>query len=126
MRPTRPHHLGAPLDGDEQPPTVAAVQAEIDRAEIELMYAIAEHRKAWARMRLRLQERDALVDKPGGLAAIDSDPIWKKRTGDVAWWRDEMTAQATALAALEQMREKRIQRKVGPALNPSVRLGREA
>jgi hypothetical protein len=81
------------------------------RCEVELLYAIAQHRKAWTAMRRRAEERDALVDKPGGLAAIEADPIWKKRTGDVSWWRDEMTAQATTRQALAAMKEALLQEK---------------
>jgi hypothetical protein len=101
---TKPHVLGAPLQGDEQPPTLAEIDAEIKRAEIELMYAIAKHRKAWKVMRQRAEARDEASGKVGMLSTLESDPHWKKATGDVSWWRDEMTAQASALQALRHMR----------------------
>lgn len=79
------------------------IQDELTRAGVELVYALARHRKAWQAMARRLDERAALVDVPGGLAAIDSDPIWKNRTHDVAWWRDEVTCQSTAILALQAL-----------------------
>jgi hypothetical protein len=81
------------------------IQAELIRAEVELLYAIAKHRKAWKAMRARADER-AMIEAsgaPGRLASLEADHIWKLRTGDVTWWRGEMTAQATAVTALKAM-----------------------
>jgi hypothetical protein len=103
--PTNPMKIGAPLPPDQQSLFVdyGDLVEELRRAECELVYALARHRKAWQSMARRLDERAELVDKPGGLAAIDSDPIWKKKTGDVQWWRDEVTCQATAVLALKEI-----------------------
>lgn len=104
---TRPLKVGAPLPSEltalPVPPALDEIHAEMDRCEVELMHAIAMHRKAWARMRNRAVDRDALVGTPGGLAAIDSDPIWKKRTGDVTWWRGEVESRSAAYLALQAM-----------------------
>ena len=104
---TQPMKVGAPLPEDlaalPLPPTLAEIHAEMDRCEVELMFAIAQHRKAWSRMRKHAERRAELVDQPGGLAAIDSDPVWKKRTGDVSWWRGEVEARSDAMVALGAM-----------------------
>lgn len=107
---THPERLGAPLTGDEVPPTVGEVTAEIVRCEIELMYAIARHRKAWSAMRRHREDASRKADSAGMQAYLDSDPIWKVKTGDVTWWRGEMQAQAAALQALLAMRGRRAQR----------------
>lgn len=103
--PTKPMVPGAPLPKSSILPTLTRedIIEELTRAEVELLHALARHRKSWKSMRERAEERDLLVSTPGGLAAIDSDPVWKKRTGDVAWWRDEVTCQATAVIALRGM-----------------------
>jgi hypothetical protein len=81
------------------------IEEELLRAEIELMYALSRHRKAWRVMRQRAEHRATLADHVGMLSTLESDPHWKKATGDVSWWRDEVTAQATAILALRGMRE---------------------
>lgn len=103
MKTTHPERLGAPLNGDERPPTIPEVRAEYERCKIELMYAIAQHRKAWGVMRRRAEYRDTLVDRVGMLSTLESDPHWKKATGDVSWWRGEMDAQANVMLALRSM-----------------------
>jgi hypothetical protein len=104
--------VGAPLPDElsvlPPGPLLREIDQEIERAEVELMYAIARHRKAWAAMRRRAEERERLAGQPGMLSHLDSDAIWKKRTGDVGWWRGEMDCQATALLALEGMRSRRL------------------
>lgn len=101
---THPHRIGAPLPvemhGIEQAmPAPGAIIAELTRAQVELMYAIARHRQAWTRMRRVREDREQK-----GLTFLDSDREWKVATSDVAWWRDEMTAQATTIKALVEMR----------------------
>jgi len=106
-KPTRPLLAGAPLppktDLEIDPQDIGD---ELARAETELLYALARHRKAWQSMARHLNERAELAGRPGALAAIDSDPTWKHKTGDVAWWRDEVTCQATAVTALTGMLER--------------------
>jgi hypothetical protein len=106
--PTNPSRPGAPLPEDMvKLPTVQPgdVMAELARAEVELLYAVGRHRKAWAAMRAHQDYRaqKEAEGTPGSLYALDSDPYWKKRTGDVSWWRDEVTCQATAVLALRDM-----------------------
>lgn len=104
---TNPMRVGAPLpeemDAIRRPDPVM-VGAELARAQVELMYAVARHRKAWSAMReyRRLQQ-----ERQGPRAYLDSDPIWRIRTGDVQWWRDEMLAQAATITALTTMVEMR-------------------
>jgi len=106
--PTRPLTPGAPLpEGltELMPVQRADIVAELARAEYELMYALARHRKAWQKMRRRAKVRETLANRPGMLSHLDTDPIWKEATGDVAWWRGEMDAQASAILALRAMLE---------------------
>lgn len=104
---TSPGRVGAPLPTEltalPVSPSLAEIHAEMDRCEVELMYAIARHRKAWSAMRRRAEYRDEQLGKPGGLAAIDSDAHWKKATGDVTWWRGEMEARSAVYLALQAM-----------------------
>lgn len=106
---THPERNGAPLpeNGHMIPPTLNELCSELRRAEIELMYAIAKHRKGWQAMRRRQKERELLADRPGMLSYLDTDEIWKVATGDVNWWRSEMTAQATTITALTKIIEAR-------------------
>lgn len=106
-----PEKLGALPVG----PTLLEIEQEMERCEVELMYAVARHRQAWAAMRKWANHRAEAADNPGMLAAIDSDPIWKKRTGDVSWWRGEMDCQSNALLALDVMRRFRMEANDGTA-----------
>lgn len=104
---TNPGRVGAPLPelltALPVPPSRSEIEAEMERCEVELMYAIARHRKAWRAMRARAQRRDELAETPGGLCAIEADPHWKKATGDVTWWRGEMEARSATYLALQAM-----------------------
>lgn len=93
------------MTGMEIQPVVAVdVRAELLRAEHELLYALARHRKAWASMREYSQLQDAKAQRrQEPQAYLDSDPIWKVKTGDVTWWRGEVAAQAAAVTALKSM-----------------------
>lgn len=104
---TQPLKIGAPLPPEAELVGVDPVdrEHEIARCEIELMYAIARHRKSWANLRTVAEARDEKAGKVGMLSTLESDPHWKKATGDVKWWAAEMTAQATALVALKGMRQ---------------------
>ncbi len=103
---TNPLRIGAPLPESLvrlAPPEPGAIHAELLRAEVEFMHAIARHRKAWSAMRRWKEHREEAANTPGGLAAMESDPVWKKRTGDVQWWRAEMEARAASVVALRSM-----------------------
>lgn len=104
---TRPLSVGAPLPENStlEPPDRRSVAAELLRAEVELMHAIAKHRKAWSAMRKWKAHREEAANQPGMLAALESDPVWKIRVGDVGWWRAEMDARASAVLALRAMIE---------------------
>jgi hypothetical protein len=108
---TNPLKVGAPLPESlvslPGAPTLREIEMEMIRAEAELMYALARRRKAWSAMRRRAEEREILADKPGALTHLDSDHIWKKRVGDVGWWRDEVQTHSAALLALQGMRDRR-------------------
>lgn len=99
--PTKPLVLGAPLSAEDYEgpvelhlPSTEDIRAEWLRAKIELMYAIARHRKAWARMRGHHEEAKARA------VWADSYPPYKEAVGDVRWWREEMNAQAATVTAL--------------------------
>jgi hypothetical protein len=101
---TNPQALGAPLDpeayrGDlyDNLPTSEAVSAELARAQIELMYAIARHRQAWSAMRKHKETAEARS------VWADGYTPYKVAVSDVRWWREEMTAQATTVTALRSM-----------------------
>lgn len=108
--PTHPMRPGAPLPPEILkllPADIMDIDEELRRAEVELLYAAAKHRKAWRVMRDRALKRDAMADQIGMLPTLESDPHWKKATGDVAWWRGEMEAQAALVTALRGMRADR-------------------
>lgn len=104
---TRPLDVGAPLPEQMEAivaPLPGMIVAELARAQVELMHAIARHRQAWHKMRAYKKQQDARQEREWGFEAyLDSDPQWKVRTGDVAWWRGEMQAQAAAVTALMDM-----------------------
>lgn len=103
---TNPMRVGAPLPTDMMaiaPPQPGAVMAELVRAEVELMYALARHRQAWNAMRKYKEIQDARAIDQRFENFLDSDPTWKIKTGDVAWWRGEVNAQAAAVLALAKM-----------------------
>ena len=75
-------------------PTDQQVSDELDRATVELMYAIARHRKAWSTMRAHKQEAEARA-----VWAEGYNP-YKLAVADVRWWREEMAAQAATVSAL--------------------------
>lgn len=105
--PTHPLRTGAPLPDDKMMSIERVdpqdVTEEMARARVELLYALARHRKAWSAFDSYAASRDAKEGKPGALASIDSDPTWSQRTNDVKWWRDEITCQANAILALQTM-----------------------
>lgn len=111
---TKPLRPGAPLDpADYDPncdirafaPRVTEIQEELARAQVELMHAIARHRKAWQAMARFKRDHFARGwdDKSVAQHALDNSPLWKLRTGDVVWWRGEIQAQAAAVTALRGM-----------------------
>lgn len=105
---TYPGRVGAPLPEEMSgidEPTPMAILAELRRAKVELMYAIARHRQAWSHMRKVKLEREADALKKGVPAYLDNDVFWKIATADVSWWRGEMQAQAATVTALMAMAE---------------------
>jgi hypothetical protein len=99
---TKPLELGAPLFAADYPhgvlggqPSADEVERELIRARVELMHAIARHRKAWAKMRRHSEEA-----AKRSLWA-ESYPPFKEAVSDVRWWREEMAAQAATVTALE-------------------------
>lgn len=103
---TNPRRVGAPLPEemlDISMPHPMAIGNELVRAQVELMYAIARHRQAWSAMRKYKLEQDARARDTAFENFLDSDPKWKIKTGDVAWWRGEMNAQAATVTALMGM-----------------------
>lgn len=101
---TKPLELGAPLSpedyaGDirDHQPRKRDVELELARAQIELMYAVAKHRKAWARLRSHDEEA-----KEKAIWA-QSFPPYQEAVADVRWWREEMAAQAATVTALTEM-----------------------
>lgn len=101
--PTNPLRLGPPGDRHGEVPLLHPVDIheELARAGYELLFAAARHRKAWAVAR---QLKDKIAGEGGW---PDGDATYKKATSDVRWWREEMTAQATAVSALHTMLESR-------------------
>jgi hypothetical protein len=101
---TKPLQVGAPLDPDIYPGVIASLPTQIEitneltRAQVELMHAIARHRKAWA----NLQALGTKLDLAGTWK--DSDLTYQKAVSDVKWWREEMNAQAATITALSAMR----------------------
>lgn len=101
--PTKPLELGAPLGDDYHgpidlhTPTYEQIKDELTRAEVELMHAVARHRKAWSKMR-----RHKLKAEMEAVWA-ESYPPYKEAVSDVRWWREEMNAQATTVLALSRM-----------------------
>lgn len=108
---TNPLRVGAPLPeglAELALPSESEIRAELTRAEVELMHAIAQHRKAWSAMRRRAKEREELAGRPGRLAYLESDSLWKTRTGAVSWWCGEMQAQAALVQTLQAMLYRRL------------------
>jgi hypothetical protein len=98
---TKPLELGAPLSPEDYPgsiehhlPTEQDACAELKRAKVELMYAIAKHRKAWSAMR-----KHKFVAESRAVWAEGYNP-YKLAVADVRWWREEMNAQAAVVTAL--------------------------
>lgn len=93
-----PNKRSAPLPVRHpmRPPTPADIEAELDRAAVELMYALNRHRTAWSKM-AALKE---LARKSGNDWFMDNSRQWKVATGDVTWWRGEVSCQSNAIQAL--------------------------
>ena len=98
---TKPEVLGAPLDPQvyfgsvaDHAPSPLDIDAELERAKVELMHAIARHRKAWSKVRKHGAEARARS------IWAESYPPYQEAIGDVRWWREEMAAQAATVTAL--------------------------
>jgi hypothetical protein len=106
---TKPLAVGAPLPEDmtdilKSVPGTMDIDAELIRAQVELMHAIARHRKAWAKARVHRDEARAKA------MWAEAYMPYKEATADVRWWREEMTAQATTITALLALREQPVAR----------------
>lgn len=97
-RRTHPLHRSAPLPVGMvvSMPHPELLLDEIKRASTELMWATHRHRKAWARM-ARLKE---IADLKGTSWYMDNEREWKIATGDVTWWRGEISSRSNALTAM--------------------------
>lgn len=78
-------------------PSPELVRAEIIRAVNELMWALHRQRTTWAIMEAR---KAAYTLR--GEEFIDNERPWKLATGDVQWWRGEVSSRANTLSALVQ------------------------
>lgn len=107
---TKPMENGAPLPGGKETPLPSwsklEAMEELERARVELMYALAMRRKAWAKVRIRAQEIEVEALRMGTMAYADSDARYKVAIGDVRFWQEGITAQAAAIGALESMLDK--------------------
>lgn len=105
--PTQPLRPGAPLSYkmvDLPALKKEDIEDELTRARVELLNAIARHRKAWAAMEARALQIKSSQNNIAGLRIdMASDPIWSLRTSDVQWWCQEMAAQSSAVLALTTM-----------------------
>lgn len=106
---TNPLRTGAPLDPDQYPgilsstPRESEITGELIRAKVELMHAVALHRKAWGKMRAIRDELEEKAANTGIEAYPDNNTLYKLAVADVRWWREEMTAQAATVTALTSM-----------------------
>lgn len=77
-------------------PEPSALLAEIERASTELMWGLHRQRQVWAKMEaLRIEAEDK-----GNAWFMDNERPWKLATGDVAWWRGEVSSRSNALSSL--------------------------
>src|ERR1044072_9443203 len=72
---------------------------EIIRTSSELRWALHKQRATWAHM----AHTPAEYRERGNLYFYENDRHWKLATGDVSWWRGEVSSRANALSALLQL-----------------------
>lgn len=87
----------APLGRDTNlgMPTVDALEDEMLLVAAELKNALTKHRGYWLEMqRLKLHFTQRNID------FLDNEREWKEATGNVTWWRGEVSAAANSLQAL--------------------------
>jgi len=103
MTRTDPMRISAPLPPDFDEPidwqNPALIRDELIRAQVELMYAIDRHRRCWAKM----QHIKQAAELKGNAYFMDNERGWKIATGDVTWWRGEVSARSNAVMALIQL-----------------------
>lgn len=94
---TDPRITSAPLPSGMNVgwPDGVIVQQEIRRAGTELLWALHRQRTAWAKME---QVKKELTGR--NIDFIDNERAWKLATGDVTWWRGEVSSRSNALTAL--------------------------
>lgn len=89
-----------PDDWDIKLPQPGLLHADIVRAATELRWALHRQRAAWRHMaRLKSMYDTTNVE------FIDNERSWKLATGEVSWWRGEVTSRATALTAMLNLAE---------------------
>ncbi len=95
---TLPTNTGAPLPPDWpiRLPTRTELIGEIERASAELRWALHRQRTTWAHM---ARVRAEFQGKGNGFF-YENHRVWKLATGDVTWWRGEVSSRANALSAL--------------------------
>lgn len=94
---TNPNAVSAPLPPDTKLywPVEATIRAEILRAVSELLWATHRHRVAWTKMERLKKEAEA----NGNSWFMDNQRTWKIATGDVTWWRGEVSARSNTIQA---------------------------
>jgi hypothetical protein len=75
------------------------IRDELVRAQVELMHAIDRHRRAWAKM----ERLKTAAELKGNAYFMDNERDWKLATGDVTWWRGEVSSRSNAVMALIQL-----------------------
>lgn len=101
MNRTDPTSPSAPLPPQTtiETPSASTLVEEIKRASTELLWALHRQRTSWARMAKVKAELEAK-----GLAYFpEAEREWKLATGDVTWWRGEVSSRSNALSALLQL-----------------------
>lgn len=96
-RTTDPLANSAPLPEDWpiRVPEPHEIVKEIKRASAELMWALHRQRQAWAKMaRVKAELGARNIDY------VDNERPWKLATGDVSWWRGEVSSRSNALSSL--------------------------
>lgn len=104
MTRSNPMEASAPLPTKDTPidwQNPGLIHNELLRAQTELMHAIEKHRRAWA----KVQHMKGLADLKGNSYYMDNDRNWQVATGEVTWWRGEMSARSNVVVALTRLLE---------------------
>jgi hypothetical protein len=95
---TDPSRVSAPLPAGFPIglPNEHDLVADIERAASELRWALHRQRHTWAHM---AKVREEYKDR-GNAFFYENERRWKLATGDVTWWRGEVSSRSNALSAL--------------------------